>query len=77
MNKSNCQEKRIFGYFASLNKSTGAIDIRVHDTDSAKGKNGIFKSIGVKTALSFQKYQIDEPGKEIRPCRLKKRPPVR
>lgn len=33
--------------------------------------------IGVKTALSFQKYQIDEMGKEIRLCRLKKRPPVR
>ena len=33
--------------------------------------------IGVKTALSFPKYQIDELGKEIRPCRLKKRPPVR
>ena len=30
--------------------------------------------IGVKTALSFQKYQTDELGKEIRPCRLKKTP---
>ncbi|HEZ5384180.1 TPA: hypothetical protein WI322_001531 [Neisseria meningitidis] len=49
----------------------------MHDTDSTKGKNGIFQSIGAKTALSFPKYQIDEPGKEIRPCRLKKRPPVR
>ena len=66
-----------FGYFVSLNRATGAIDIRVHDTDNTKGKNGIFQSVGVKTALSFQKYQIDELGKEIRPCRLKKRPPVR
>ncbi|WP_123812569.1 hypothetical protein, partial [Neisseria meningitidis] len=61
----------------SLNRATGTIDIRVHDTDSTKGKNGIFQSIGIKTALSLQKYQIDKPGKEIRPCRLKKRPPVR
>lgn len=66
-----------FGYFVSLNRATGAIDIRVHDTDNTKGKNGIFQSVGVKTALSFQKYQIDELGKEIRPCRLKQRPPVR
>ena len=39
-------------------------------------EDGIYR-IGVKTALSFPKYQIDELGKEIRPCRLKKRPPVR
>ena len=71
-------KKNVFlGYFVSLNRATGAIDIRTHDTDSTKGKNGIFQSVGVKTALSFQKYQIDELGKEIKPCRLKKRPPVR
>ncbi|MGN6974915.1 type II CRISPR RNA-guided endonuclease Cas9, partial [Neisseria sp. P0006.S006] len=75
--KVTAKKNVFFGYFVSLNRATGAIDIRVHDTDSTKGKNGIFQSVGVKTALSFQKYQIDELGKEIRPCRLKKRPPVR
>ena len=71
------KKNEFHGYFAGLNRATGTIDIRVHDLDSTKGKNGIFQSVGVKTALSFQKYQIDELGKEIRPCRLKKRPPVR
>ena len=75
--KVTAKKNVFFGYFVSLNRATGAIDIRVHDTDSTKGKNGIFQSVGVKTALSFQKYQIDELGKEIKPCRLKKRPPVR
>lgn len=75
--KLTAKKNEFLGYFVSLNRATGAIDIRTHDTDSTKGKNGIFQSIGVKTALSFQKYQIDELGKEIRPCRLKKRPPVR
>ena len=71
------KKARIFGYFASCHRGTGNINIRIHDLDHKIGKNGILESIGVKTALSFQKYQIDELGKEIRPCRLKKRPPVR
>lgn len=53
----------IFGYYVGLNRATGAIDIREHDTDIYKGKNGIFQSIGVKTALSFQKYQIANSAK--------------
>ena len=65
-----------FGYFIGLDRATGQISLRHHDLDKSKGKDGIYR-IGVKTALSFQKYQIDELGKEIRPCRLKKRPPVR
>ena len=75
--KLTAKKNEFLGYFVSLNRATGAIDIRTHDTDSTKGKNGIFQSVGVKTALSFQKYHIDELGKEIRPCHLKKRPPVR
>lgn len=71
------KKARIFGYFASCHRGTGNINIRIHDLDNKVGKNGILEGIGVKTALSFQKYQIGELGKEIRPCRLKKRPPVR
>ena len=71
------KKARMFGYFASCHRGTGNINIRIHDLDHKIGKNGILEGIGVKTALSFQKHQIDELGKEIRPCRLKKRPPVR
>lgn len=74
--KVQLKKDSFFGYFIGLDRATGQISLRHHDLDKSKGKDGIYR-IGVKTALSFQKYQIDELGKEIRPCRLKKRPPVR
>lgn len=74
--KVQLKKDSFFGYFIGLDRATGQISLRHHDLDKSKGKEGIYR-IGVKTALSFQKYQIDELGKEIRPCRLKKRPPVR
>ena len=75
--KIKTKKAEFFGYYDGFNRWTGAIDIRIHDTEITVGKKGVIEGIGVKTALSFQKYQIDELGKEIRPCRLKKRPPVR
>ena len=75
--KIKTKKAKFFGYYDGFNRWTGAIDIRIHDTEITVGKKGVIEGIGVKTALSFQKYQIDELGKEIRPCRLKKRPPVR
>ena len=74
--KVQLKKDSFLGYFSGLDRATGAISLREHDMEKSKGKDGIYR-IGVKTALSFQKYQIDELGKEIRPCRLKKRPPVR
>ena len=74
--KVQLKKDSFFGYFIGLDRATGQISLRHHDLDKSKGKDGIYR-IGAKTALSFQKYQIDELGKEIRPCRLKKRPPVR
>lgn len=73
---ASLKKETYFGYFAGLDRSTGNISLRVHDLEKSKGKDGVYR-IGVKTALSFQKYQVDELGKTIRPCRLKKRPPVR
>ncbi|STZ75509.1 type II CRISPR RNA-guided endonuclease Cas9 [Bergeriella denitrificans] len=64
---------RIFGYFASCHRGTGNINIRIHDLDSKIGKNGMLEGVGVKTALSFQKYQIDPLGKKIRLCKPEKR----
>lgn len=75
--KIKTKKAKFFGYYDGFNRWTGAIDSRIHDTEITVGKKGVIEGIGVKTALSFQKYQIDELGKEIRPCRLKKRPPVR
>lgn len=65
---------KVFGYFASCHRGTGNINIRIHDLDSQIGKDGILEGVGVKTALSFQKYQVDPLGKEIRLCKVKKYP---
>ncbi len=75
--KVTTKKETSFGYFNGLNRANGSIDIKVHDTNIHQGKHGILQSIGVKTALSFQKYQIDELGKTITLCRPKKRLPVR
>ncbi|WP_373778662.1 type II CRISPR RNA-guided endonuclease Cas9 [Glaesserella sp.] len=72
------KKEKFFGYYAGLDRATGAITIREHDLESSKGKAGLHRGIGVKTAISVQRYQVDELGKNIRPCRpMKKRPPVR
>nr|WP_245911173.1 type II CRISPR RNA-guided endonuclease Cas9 [Neisseria iguanae] len=71
------KKSNMLGYFVSCHRGTGNINIRVHDTEATIGKNGFLEGVGVKTALSFQKLQIDELGKTITPCRPKKRPPVR
>ena len=71
------KKKTIFGYFNGLNRATGNIDIKEHDLEKSKVKDGIHQSIGIKLALSFEKYQVDELGKNIRLCKPSKRQAVR
>lgn len=71
------RKDHFFGYYTGLNRHTGGINIKVHDSSKEKGKQGIFEGLGVKIALSFEKYQIDELGKNIQVCRPSKRQPVR
>jgi CRISPR-associated endonuclease Csn1 len=47
------------GYFSGLNRSTGAIDIWVHDRNPATIKNGLYESCGMKTASSIEKHHVD------------------
>ncbi|WP_429945948.1 type II CRISPR RNA-guided endonuclease Cas9 [Bibersteinia trehalosi] len=75
--KVKTKKIEILGYFAGLNRATGSIDIKEHDLAKSKGKEGIHQSVGVKLALSLEKYQVDELGKNIRPCRPTKRQGVR
>ena len=75
--KVKTKKGEIFGYFNGLNRATGSIDIKEHDLNKSKGKEGIHQSVGVKLALSLEKYQVDELGKNIRPCRPTKRQNVR
>lgn len=68
---------KIFGYYVALNRATGAIDVKEHDLSKEKVRNGIHQSVGVKTVLSFEKYQVDPLGKEIRLCKTEKRPELK
>jgi CRISPR-associated endonuclease Csn1 len=53
------KKERYLGYFAGCNRSTAAIDIWTHDRKNTVGKNGLIQSIGVKTALKFNKLNVD------------------
>lgn len=57
------KDRKIAGYYAGMNRSTGAINLWAHDRDQQKGKKGLYESIGVKTAKSLCKYHIDVLGR--------------
>ena len=52
----------ILGYFASCHRGTGNINIWVQDRKKSVGKDGQIEGIGVKTALSLKKFQVDVLG---------------
>lgn len=47
------------GYYAGLDRATGAISLWLHDRNQAQAKNGLLRSIGIKTALAVEKYHVD------------------
>ena len=62
-----------FAYYINCDSSDGRFYLAWHD----KGAKEQQFRISTQNLVLMEKYQIDELGKEIRPCRLKKRPPVR
>lgn len=71
------KKETFFGYYSGCDRATAAISIKEHDLEKTKGKDGLHRGLGVKTAVSFEKYQVDELGKNIRLCRPGKRQNVR
>lgn len=51
-----------FGYYASCDRSTGAISLWAHDRNQLSGKDGLMRSIGVKTAVALEKFHVDTLG---------------
>lgn len=47
------------GYFSGLDRATGAISLWLHDRKQSVGKDGQWRGIGIKTALSVEKYHVD------------------
>lgn len=52
----------ISGYYSSCHRGTGNLNIWTHDRNIAIGKDGIIEGIGVKTALSLEKFNVDVLG---------------
>jgi CRISPR-associated endonuclease Csn1 len=55
-------KETISGYYSGCNRATGSIDIWVHDRNIQVGKDGLIQSVGVKTALSVEKFDVDTLG---------------
>lgn len=51
------------GYYAGTDRSTGAINLWAHDRATAIGKEGLMRGIGVKTAKSVEKFNVDVLGR--------------
>lgn len=52
----------ILGYYSSCHRGTGNINLWAHDRNTQIGKDGLIEGIGVKTALSIEKFHVDVLG---------------
>lgn len=52
----------IHGYYSSCHRGTGNINLWAHDRNLQVGKDGMIQGIGVKTALSIEKFHVDVLG---------------
>ena len=52
----------IQGYYASCHRGTGNLNLWAHDRNQQIGKDGAIEGIGVKTALSLKKFNVDVLG---------------
>lgn len=62
----------ITGYFASCHRGTGAFNVWCHDRNTSVGKAGNIEGIGIKTAQSLEKLNVDVLG-HIHPSRPEQR----
>ena len=67
---------RIEGYFNMVHRGTGNINIWAHDRNQSVGKDGLIEGIGIKTALSVEKFHVDMLGR-LYPVRHEERLPLR
>lgn len=66
------KKEALSGYYAGCDRSTGAISLWAHDRNSNIGKDGLIRGIGIKTAVSLEKFHVDVLGK-IFPARPERR----
>ena len=57
------KKQTCIGYFASCHRGTGAFKLWSQDRNNQVGKDGAIEGIGVKTALSLEKFNVDVLGR--------------
>jgi CRISPR-associated endonuclease Csn1 len=55
------KNERYLGYYSGCDRSTGAVGLWSHDRNTKVGKDGLMR-VGVKTALSIEKFHVDVLG---------------
>ncbi len=58
----NLKKDSHLGYYAGCDRSTGTINLWAHDRNQRIGKDGLIRGIGVKTAISVEKFHVDVLG---------------
>ncbi|MCX8501806.1 MAG: type II CRISPR RNA-guided endonuclease Cas9 [Alphaproteobacteria bacterium] len=53
------KDRNIFGYYSGADRSTAAISIWAHDRNKKIGKDGLVRGIGIQSALSITKFNVD------------------
>lgn len=66
------KKESFLGYYTGTDRSTGAVSLWAHDRNQAVGKDGLMRGIGVKTAVSVEKFHVDTLG-NIYPAMPEKR----
>lgn len=62
------------GYYAGLDRSTGAVHLWVHDRNQQVGNKGLIRGIGIKTAKAVRKYHVDILGRAYPVVREERKP---
>lgn len=52
----------LIAYYASTGRATETISLWAHDRNQIAGKDGQYQSVGIKTALSVEKFNVDVLG---------------
>ena len=55
-------KENLIAYYASTGRATETISLWAHDRNQVAGKDGQFQSVGIKTALSVEKFNVDVLG---------------
>lgn len=60
------KKEAFFAYFVRVNRGTGSISVRTHDSNPEFGKDGVREGVGIQNLVNFEKYTVDYFGRKNR-----------